>query len=156
MFKNFSFLLLILISTSVSCSNTENEEIISEESTVLQNEVAEDFEKLPDSLVLKLYNECNSIDGTFYNSDKSISLNGENVRYILTMIKNDKPFYLNNNILGHLMLLTDGEEIAFVELSMKDGNNYLIYTINDKKYYNALGETGTKFFTKLVGNMGKE
>lgn len=108
------------------------------------------YTRLPLDYGTKLLQEADGLEGTFYNSGKSISLWADNVKSVLAMMTEPAPLKLDNNIIGHIMYLHKGEKIAFVEISMKNGNNYVIYTIDDKKFYNTLTPQGLNFFQGLA------
>jgi len=157
MIKLFSLSLIISCFFFFSCSdkykrdnNNSDKPIIVKEKKETKVNTVLNYERLPVALVQKLFNECNSIDGTFYDGDKSFNLWDDNVKYILSMITEEAPSQLNTKINGHLMLLNNGNQIAFVEISMVGNNNYVVYQIEDSKYYNKMNAKGIEFFTKFL------
>jgi len=151
--KNLRFLFLGIIMLAVlSCSGnkaaqTEISNAPSQISApVAQTETTPTYTRLPLEYGNALLQEADGLEGTFYNSGKSISLWADNVKSILSMMTEAAPLKLDNNIIGHVMFLKKGEKMAYVEISMKNGNNYVIYTIDDKKFYNTLNANGVKFF----------
>jgi len=152
MFKNIFYIAVIFFTFSCNTKQSKNTTEIPVEikKQVVAEKIKPKYERLPMALAQKIFNECNGIDGTFYNSSKSVSLWDDNVKHILTMITSEAPLVLDNNLIGHLMMLKDGNQMAFVEISMKDGNNYVIYNIDDKKYYNSINAKGVQFFSKFL------
>jgi len=156
--KSLIFLVFIAISF-FSCSVKKPKEKIvvpvkKEVPVVVKNK----FERLPATYVQAIFNNCNNLDITFYEGDKSVSLWDDNVKYILSMITGDSPKTLNNSVIGHIMMLKDGDNISFnkeelslVEISMTGNNNYVIYKIGEKKYYNNINQKGIDFFNKMMG-----
>lgn len=153
MTKIFATITLLLSLAIISCSNNDKkdtkEEIKVETPIVKEEAPKPTFERLPVALLQKFFNECNSIDVTFYNSNKTINLWDDNVKHVLSMITDEAPVTLDDNIIGHIMMLKDGEQLAFVEVSLNGTNNYVIYNIDDKKYYNKINEKGLEFFAKF-------
>lgn len=147
--KYYFFIFLFLTPTLFSCSQekTTKESPIRVETSIVAEPV---YERLPLDLGNLILTQSNALEGTFYNSGKSISLWDDNVKSILAMMTESAPLKLDNNVIGHIMYLKDGEQLAFVEISMKGGNNYVIYNINDKKYYNTFNEQGLKFFNQMA------
>ncbi len=158
MSKLFFIPFIISCFVFVSCSDKkQSTDKILEKNTIVVKEKKKTKEKkdlklerLPAKLVQMIFKECNSIDGTFYDGDKSFNLWDDNVKYVLSMITEEAPKQLNNKINGHLMLLNNGNQIAFVEISMVGNNNYVVYQINDAKYYNKINAKGIKFFSKFL------
>lgn len=149
MTKSIAILTLLLSITFFSCTNEEKPAPKVETPEVIQEVVKPTFERLPVALLQQFFNECNSVDVTFYNSSKTINLWDDNVKHVLSMITEEAPTALDNNIIGHIMMLKDGEQLAYVEVSLKGTNNYVIYHIDNKKYYNKINEKGLEFFTKF-------
>lgn len=152
MTKTIAFLSILFSLTFFSCSNEEKTAPQVETPEVVQEAPKPTFERLPVALLQQFFNECNSVDVTFYNSNKTINLWDDNVKHVLSMITEEAPKALDNNIIGHIMMLKDGEQLAMVEVSLKGTNNYVIYHIDDKKYYNKINEKGLEFFTKFSNN----
>mgnify|MGYP006077568129 CR=1 FL=1 len=145
MTKIFYFIVLCFSFSLISCSNSNKADV--------KNEVAKPyFEKLPLSLLQNIFQECNSIDITFYNSDKTLNLSNDNVKHVLSMITNEAPLKLDDNLIGHIMMLKSGEQLAYVEVSLKRNNNYVIYHIHNEKYYNQINAKGLEFFSKFSNN----
>ncbi|MFT4644337.1 MAG: hypothetical protein ACI8ZX_000738 [Planctomycetota bacterium] len=154
MTKIFAFLVLFISFALTSCSNNvknhAQKELIVETTPVEQAIPKIPIESLPNDLALMIFQECNSIDITFYNSDKTLNLWDDNVKHVLTMITNEAPQKLDNNVVGHIMMLKEGNQLSFVEISLKDTNNYVIYNIEDKKYYNLINAKGLEFFNRFL------
>lgn len=150
MTKTTTFIFIILSFAFFSCSNKNksltNNEVVTE--TIVEI-VKPSFERLPTDSLQKFFNICNGMDIVLYNSDKTLNLWDDNVKHVLSMITNEAPLQLNDNIIGHIMMLKDGIQLAFVEVSIKGTDNYVIYNIADKKYYNKLNAKGLEFFSKF-------
>lgn len=159
--KNLIFVLIFgftLISCTDNIKKENKSKKLSEPIKVVAKIEKKSFERLPVELVQAIFNECNSADITFYEGDKSVNLWDDNVKYILTMITGESPDVLNDNPIGHIMLLKDGDtfsfneqELSLVEISMKGNDNYVIYKIANKKYYNKINQKGIDFFNKMMG-----
>ena len=85
-------------------------------------------------------------------SDKTLNLSNDNVKHVLSMITNKAPLKLDDNLIGHIMMLKSGEQLAYVEVSLKRNNNYVIYHIDNEKYYNQINAKGLEFFSKFSNN----
>lgn len=149
--KNFVFTLAVFSLLLFSCADSKPEKQITTapEITVpeVQNTVVDTpkYKMLPSDVAKNIYDKANGLEGTFYNSGKSISLWNENVQGIFGMMLENAPTVLDNNIVGHIMLLADGEQLAFVEISLNGNNNYAIYKVNDEVFYNTLSPKGLEF-----------
>lgn len=152
----FYFIVLLFSFSLISCSNSNKTNVKNEMKIVIpevKNEVVKPyFEQLPLRLLQNIFQECNSIDITFYNSDKTLNLSNDNVKHVLSMITNEAPLNLDDNLIGHIMMLKSGEQLAYVEVSLKGNNNYVIYHIDNEKYYNQINAKGLEFFSKFSNN----
>lgn len=147
--KNISLLLITILGFSlISCTPNKVTEPNPLPVAVTPQEPAP--QKLPTEVINDLFQNANGFEATFYHSGKSVSLWEENVKSVLAMTTGPAPAKLDNNVIGHYMYLNKGEQMIFVEVSMKNGNNYLIYKIDDKKYYTTFNAEGTKFFEGLA------
>lgn len=154
---SISLLLTILI---LSCDSKKSVVVEEKVKTVESVAVVETIEKIvvegiPQEIQTMLLAETNVLEGTFYNSDKSVNIWGENVAGIVNMMLGAPPENLiPSRLEGHIILQkkseTSADNLAFVELYINGSKSYIIYKIEGKKYYNTLTEKGIPFFTKLI------
>lgn len=135
---------------NVSCQEKRNEATSNNTKEIQETKPAIVYPRLPQEQGNMLLTKADGLEGSFYHSGKSISMWNENVKNILAMMTEVAPTFLNNNIVGHVMYLEKGNEIAFVEISLSPNNNYVIYTIDGQKYYNTLNAQGVQFFNQLA------
>lgn len=113
---------------------------------------AENINPLPAELAQQLFQNINGMEASFYFSGQSASLYGDNIQRVLSYTFSSTPTTLQpKKIIGHLLMLKDGNQIAMAELSIADENNYIIYTIDKKKYHTTFSDKGLEFFKKLAG-----
>ena len=171
MFNKFLITTFILLISIASCSSKKTtkkiEPVKSTKEIVTPKPIKtastnNSYEAIPLEIFKNIFENCNSLDVTFYEGDKTINLWDKNVKYILSMINTNKPQTLDNNVIGHIMMLKDGDTFVFngqnlslVEISMKGNNNYVIFNFEGKdkktKYYNILNQKGVEFFSKMSG-----
>lgn len=151
MFRHYLIIFTLLSMVFISCSeNKETEEELT--TPVVEQPVVETptYPRLPAEYVSALLQQADALEGTFYNSGKSISLWDSNVKSVLSMMTEPAPKVLDNNIVGHIMYLKEGEQLAYVEVSLKDNNNYVIYKVNGNKFYNTLTPQGVEFLKGMA------
>jgi len=147
MLRFIAFTILVNSTLLCSCAETKKE-FVEVKKTVQEEKIV--LENLPDTIGDMLFNNCDNLDGTFYNTNQSFNIFEDNVKHILKMINGPAPDTLTNKMVGHLMLLENGEELVFVELYMDADINYVVYKVEEKKYYNTFTESGLKFFRNLA------
>ena len=120
MFRDYLIIFSLLSLVFISCS----EEQENQENTVVEvvEPVVEtpNYPRLPAEFVTALLQQADALEGTFYNSGKSISLWDDNVKSVLAMMTEPAPKVLEDNVVGHIMYLKDGEKLAYVEISLND------------------------------------
>lgn len=148
MFKNY-LIVSLLSFVLVSCAEDKVEKSPSPEPVAPVVE-APVYPRLPAEYVAAILQQADALEGTFYHSGKSVSLWDDNVKSVLAMMTEPAPKVLDNNIVGHIMFLKEGEQLAFVEVSLKGNNNYVIFKTNDKVYYNTLTKQGLDFLQGMA------
>lgn len=166
MINKFTVFAFIFSISMISCSSQEKKEVNPKEEKIAVKEIVETkpvenkvYESIPLEWFKQVFNESNNLDITLYEGDKSVSLADDNVKYILSMISVNSISKENKSPIGHMMILKDGNtfsfegnELSLIEIYMEENNNYVVFKIGDKNYYDVMSEKGIIFFNKLIGN----
>lgn len=112
----------------------------------------ESINPLPAELAQQLLQSINGMELSFYFAGQSASLYGDNIQNTLRYTLAKTPTTLQpKKIIGHILMLKDGSQVAMAELSIADENNYIIYTIDKKKYHTTFSDKGLAFFKQMAG-----
>lgn len=155
--KTFNLLLFFSFLFICSACSNESKEIVTEQKAEIVQEVSEvsTLASLSKEMLDSLFSQANSLEGTFYNSGKSVSLWDDNVKGVIAMMINTPPVSLKTtNLVGHVMILKkdkiSAETIAYVEIFLAGSDSYAIFKIEEQKYYHTFNAKGLQFFEKMA------
>ncbi|MGB0885329.1 MAG: hypothetical protein ACPGR5_02810 [Chitinophagales bacterium] len=151
--KIFNLLFVLSVVVLFSCSSEKKEvkqEVKKLEEIPVPNVGNIIYKTLPVSYANKIYTEADALEGTFYHSGKSVSLWDDNVKSVITMISEPAPLNLDAKLVGHIMFLKQGENMAYVEVYLSANNNFVKYKMNEEFYYNTISEQGIQFLGELA------
>jgi len=139
-------LLIVATITMVGCGNDleKKAKATSAANTVTPPKM---LPALSDEILLKIYNECEGIDITYYDYPVSMSSNAENTKSFISMISQE-PFYdnelmkkatgiMNYNIKGDIFI--DAE--FYLDINKKR-RAYFKFIKDKKYYYHPVKESG--------------
>jgi len=139
MYQFYSFICILAIFLfACNNSNVDNATTKKEVKTTKQAQVKE-LPALSDDILLKIYNECENIDVTYYDFPVSMSSNAENTKSFISIISQEPMFedelmkkatgIMNYNIDGDIFI--DAE--FYLDLTTQKRGYFKF--IRDKQYY---------------------
>lgn len=165
--KNLSLLLLVTICLfSLNCNNNggNNSKASSNSNTPKTTKQAQTklLPALSNEILLKIYEECENIDVTYYDYPVSMSSNAENTKSFISIISQE-PMYedeLMKKATGIMNYNIDGDIFIDAEfyLDLKTRKRAYFKFIKDKKYYyHPVKESGLNvLFQPINMALGKQ
>lgn len=148
--KSYHFIIFFVLISIFSCSSET--EVVEEPTPVVVEKVEPKvvYDRLPANYVSILLTQSDALEGTFYESGKSVSLWDDNVKNVLAMMTEAAPISLDSKLVGHIMYLKEGEKLAYVEVFLSPSNSFVKYKVNEEIYYNRLTDQGKQFLGQMA------
>lgn len=106
-----------------------------------------EIKPLPVEVFNVLKNDGSGIEATMYQSSKTFMLPAlKGTNYFLTFLQGKAPANFNEKNSAYLMILVKDDFYMDAEVSLFEGNSYIVFKKDNKKYYNLLTPEGEAFF----------
>jgi len=149
----YTIYLFIIFIAVTGCNTTETNKA-SKPKKEAQQTKGEALPFLSNDILLKIYNECEGIDITYYDYPVSMSSNADNTKSFIAMISQEvmytdqllkKPAgIMNYNINGDIFI----DANFYLDIKKKTG--YFEFIKDKKKYYHPIKESGMGVFMQPI------
>jgi len=145
------YLILIFAITSACNSDTKRSSATKKETTPSKREA---LPFLSDATLVKIYEECEGIDITYYDYPVSMSSNADNTKSFIAMISQEVMYadQLMKKPTGIMNFNIDGD--IFIDanfyLNIKKQTGYFEFIKDKKKYYHQIKQSGMNVFMQPI------
>lgn len=145
---------LFLIFAILTACNTADTKTSSSQKKETKNTKREALPFLNDATLVKIYDECEGIDITYFDYPVSMSSNADNTKSFISMISQEKMYadQLMKKATGIMNFNIDGD--IFIDanfyLNIKKNTGYFEFIKDKKKYYHPIKPDGIHVFMQPI------
>jgi len=149
----YTVYLILIFAIVSSCSSSETK-TSSNQKPAAQQSKRQALPFLADATLLKIYEECEGIDVTYFDYPVSMSSNAQNTKSFIAQISQDIMYadQLRKKPTGIMNFNIDGD--IFIDanfyLDIKNNKGYFEFLKDKKKYYHPIKESGMNVFLQPI------
>lgn len=150
----YTIYLALIFAITTACSSTESKTSSTSAKKETKQEKREALPFLSDATLVKIYDECEGIDITYYDYPVSMSSNADNTKSFIAMISQEVMYadQLMKKPTGVMNFNIDGD--IFIDanfyLNINKQTGYFEFIKDKKKYYHPIKQQGMNVFMQPI------